>query len=101
MPHVGAFFIRYNDYMEAVYHVYILECKDGSLYTGITTDVERRFLEHMQGTASHYTSAKGASNMVYVEKHIGRSNASKREAAIKKMKRQEKLALIQQSKKIA
>jgi putative endonuclease len=74
--------------------VYILKCRDGSLYTGITTDVKRRLAEHKNKTASHYTSAKVAVRMVYKEKHANRSAASKREAEIKHWKREKKLALI-------
>ncbi len=77
-----------------MYTVYILECADGSLYTGITTDAARRLREHQQGTASHYTRARGAVAMRYVETVPSRSDALKREAAIKKLSRDEKLQLI-------
>jgi len=77
-----------------MYFVYLLLCKDRTIYTGITTDVARRFAEHKAGTASYYTSARGASKMLYVERYKNRSSASKREAEIKKMKRAKKLALI-------
>jgi putative endonuclease len=77
-----------------VYFVYILLCKDGTLYTGITTDVARRFSEHVKGTASHYTAARGAKRIVYKEKVKDRSSALKREAQIKKLSRKEKLALL-------
>lgn len=75
------------------YFVYLLECKDGSLYTGITTDVTRRFAEHQSGVGGHYTGAKGAMRVVYSEPHPDRSSASKREAEIKSWKREKKLAL--------
>ena len=78
-----------------MYFVYILECGDGTLYTGITTDVARRFAEHQNKTGAHYTSARGAVKMLYTEEHPDRSSASKREAEVKKMTRREKLALIQ------
>lgn len=77
-----------------MYFVYILECADGSLYTGITTDVARRFEEHQKGTASHYTSARRAVRVAYSEEQPTRSAALKREVAIKKLPREEKLALI-------
>jgi putative endonuclease len=77
-----------------MYYVYILECKDGSLYTGITTDVDRRFEEHKKGIGSNYTRARGSKKIVYKEKHKDRSSASKREAEIKKMSRGEKLKLF-------
>lgn len=77
-----------------MYFVYILECKDGSLYTGITTDVERRLSEHKSGKGSHYTSAKEAVAIRYREEHPDRSSASKREAEIKSWPREKKLALF-------
>lgn len=77
------------------YSVYILECKDGTLYTGITTDVERRFAEHKAGTASKYTRVRGAKKMLYTEKAKNRSAATKREIEIKKMPRKQKQALIE------
>lgn len=78
-----------------VYFVYILQCADKTLYTGITTDLKRRLKEHKEGTGGHYTRARGATKMVYSEKHADRSAASVREAAIKKLSRRNKLALIQ------
>ena len=77
-----------------MYYVYILACKDKSLYTGITTNVERRFLEHKNGTGSKSVRAKGAVKIVHIERKLNRSTASKREAAIKKLSHQEKLALF-------
>ena len=78
-----------------MYYVYILECEDGSLYTGITTDVERRFAEHVRGEGGRYTRAKKAKRVVYTEKHSDRSAALKREAEIKTRSREEKLRIIQ------
>ena len=77
-----------------MYFVYILKCKDGSLYTGITTNVERRFKEHKEGKGGAYTRAKKAIKILYTEKIKNRSKASKREAEIKKLRRAEKYALI-------
>jgi putative endonuclease len=74
--------------------VYILECRDGSLYTGITTDVERRFAEHQAGTASKYTAARGAKDIVYTEAVEDRGTASSREAEIKKLTREQKQLLF-------
>ena len=76
------------------YFVYLLECEDGSLYTGVTTDVVRRFEEHKNGIGSHFTRAKKARRMVYSEVHPDRSEALKREAEIKKWPREKKLVLI-------
>jgi putative endonuclease len=78
----------------AEYFVYILKCGDGSLYTGITTDVKRRFAEHKSGTGSNFTRAKKAERIVYTEQHPDRSSALKREAEIKKLSREKKLARI-------
>jgi predicted GIY-YIG superfamily endonuclease len=76
------------------YFVYLLECGDGSLYTGVTTDLARRFAEHERGVGSHFTRAKGAKRIVYSEEHPSRGVAQAREAEIKKWPREKKLALI-------
>jgi predicted GIY-YIG superfamily endonuclease len=74
--------------------VYLLRCADGSLYTGITKDVKRRCQQHDDGTASRYTRSRRPTKLVYREAHPNRSSALKREAAIKAMTRQEKVAMI-------
>ena len=76
------------------YFVYLLLCKDGSLYTGITTDVARRLAEHKNGVGSNFTRAKGAKRIVYREAHPDRGSALRREAAIKKWPREKKLTLV-------
>ncbi len=81
-----------------MYFVYIIECNDQSLYTGITTDLSRRFREHKQGTGGHYTSAKKVRKIVYTEEYPDRSTASRREAEIKGWKREKKLELIASKK---
>lgn len=81
-----------------MYFVYILQCADNTLYTGITTDVERRLVEHQNKTGAHYTSARGAVKMVYIEECKDRSSASKREYEIKSLTRKKKLDLINQNK---
>jgi putative endonuclease len=78
----------------ARYYVYILECSDRSLYTGITTDLKRRFAEHKSGKGAHYTSAHPPRKVVYQQKLPTRSAALKREAQIKQLSREEKLLLI-------
>lgn len=75
------------------YFVYILECADKTLYTGITTDVRRRFSEHQLGTGGHYTRAHGAKKILYTEQLPSRGGALRREVEIKKMDRTEKLKL--------
>jgi putative endonuclease len=77
-----------------VYFVYILKCKDGTLYTGIATDVERRLTEHQGKKGARYTRAKGAGKIVYKEEVGTRSEALKREAEIKKWRREKKLKFI-------
>lgn len=74
--------------------VYILECRDGSLYTGITNDIEKRLQAHNDGTAARFTRGRGPVSLRYTELHPDRSAASKREVAIKKLSRTEKLLLI-------
>lgn len=81
-----------------MYFVYLIECADKSLYTGITTDVARRFREHRQGRGGHYTAAKGASKMRYTEEHPDRSSALRREAEIKRWPRGKKLLLIKRGR---
>lgn len=82
-----------------MYVVYILKCRDGSLYTGITTDAARRLREHKAGKGGNYTRAHGAIRMVYVETCDSRSAALKREAAIKRLPRSQKLFLIRRRKR--
>ncbi len=74
--------------------VYILECADKSLYTGITTNLARRMEEHAAGTGAKYTQRRGPFIVRYTERHRTRSAALTREAAIKSLDRCTKLALI-------
>ena len=75
-----------------VWFVYLLRCADGSLYTGITKDVDRRCRQHNPGTATHYTRSRRPTRLVYHEPQPNRSAALKREAAIKALSRREKVA---------
>jgi putative endonuclease len=77
-----------------MYFVYILECTNGSLYTGITNDVERRFNEHKTGKGGHYTRSTGVVKVLYTEEHPDKSSALKREAQLKGWRRDKKLSLI-------
>lgn len=80
------------------YFVYILECNDTSLYTGITTDIERRIHEHNSSDkGAKYTKLRRPVCLVYQEASENRSSASKREYAIKRLSREKKLELIAQS----
>lgn len=81
-----------------MYYLYIIECNDKTLYTGITTDIQRRFQEHQSRIGSRYTRARGARKVVYVEELGGKGQALKREAAVKKLSRLEKLQLIKRFK---
>ena len=75
--------------------VYILECKDGTLYTGITDDLPRRLAMHTAGKGAKYTRGRGPLILRYEETCADRSTASKRESAIKKLTKEQKLSLIQ------
>lgn len=80
------------------YYVYIVECSDGSLYTGITTDVERRVLEHNYSFKSaKYTRSRRPVKLVYSKLVGTRSAASKEEYRIKKLSRSKKLDIIKNS----
>lgn len=80
------------------WHVYILECGDGTLYTGITNDLERRVDEHNAGTGAKCTRARLPVKLVYSERKRNRSYASKRETAIKNLSRDEKISLMNSTK---
>ncbi len=81
--------------MHSLWHVYILNCSDGTLYTGITTEPERRLEEHNIGDkGAKYTKNRRPVEMIYLEKTDSRTSASKREYAIKQMSREQKRQLI-------
>jgi putative endonuclease len=80
------------------WYLYIVQCQDGSLYTGITTNPTKRIGEHNQGTGSKsIVPSKRPVKLVYLEKHENRSEASKRESYIKSLSRAEKLHLIEKT----
>ena len=76
------------------YWLYILQCGDNTLYTGTTDDVERRLAVHQSGKGAKYTRGRGPLTVVYREACTDRSAALRREAAVKRMTRAEKLSLI-------
>ena len=76
------------------WYIYILRCGDDTLYTGITDDVEKRFAAHAAGKGAKYTRGRGPLALVYTEEVEDKSAALKREHAIKKLPRAEKLKLI-------
>ena len=78
-----------------MHHVYVVECADGTYYTGYTTDVERRVAEHDAGEGAKYTRGRTPVELVHVEEFQTRSAAMSREAAIKALSRAEKEALVE------
>ena len=74
--------------------VYILRCRDGSLYTGITNDLDKRLKAHAAGKASRYTRSRLPVALAYTEPQPTKSRALKREAAIKKLSRPQKIRLL-------
>jgi predicted GIY-YIG superfamily endonuclease len=74
--------------------VYILRCADGTLYTGVTNDLSQRLKQHNAGQGSRYTRARLPVALAYQEPAQNRSRAQQREAAIKRLTRRDKLALI-------
>ena len=83
--------------MESVWHLYILRCKDDTLYTGITTDVEKRFQQHQSGKGAKYTRGRAPLELVYREVCGSHSDALKRELEVKALTRERKLQLIKLS----
>ena len=79
-----------------MWHVYILECADGSFYTGIAKDVAARMAQHSSGTGAKYTKGRGPFALRLEESYATKSEALKRELAIKALSRDQKLQLIQQ-----
>lgn len=77
--------------------VYVLRCRTGELYTGCTTDLERRLREHNSGAGSKFTRSRLPVSVVYREKVESRSEALRRERAIKAMRRSQKLLLLRHS----
>ncbi|MCC8152115.1 MAG: GIY-YIG nuclease family protein [Lachnospiraceae bacterium] len=75
----------------------MLECGDGSLYTGWTNDIRKRLAAHRSGIAAKYTRGRGPIRLAYLEVHDTKSEAMRREVLIKRLTKAEKLALIQES----
>ena len=81
------------------FYCYIVECADGTYYTGWTVNPERRVTVHNKGRGARYTRMRGPVKLVYVEELPDKKSAMKREIAIKKMKREGKMKLMDGSKK--
>lgn len=79
--------------------MYILRCADNTLYTGIATDVDRRAAVHNRGQGAKYTRSRRPVTVIYRELCVNKSEALRREAAIKRLTRVQKLALIQTDKR--
>ncbi len=77
------------------WYVYIIEADDQSYYTGISTNIERRFQQHLEGKGAKYFNGRVPIKIVYSENQHTRSSASKREAEIKKLDKEEKKKLIE------
>lgn len=84
--------------MEKQWVLYILECKDGTLYTGITDDLTRRLAQHNSGKGAKYTRGRTPLKLVYSEKCESHSQALKREIAVKRLARAEKINMCQKCK---
>lgn len=75
-------------------YTYIVECADGTLYTGWTTDLQNRLEDHNNGTGAKYTSGRTPVQLVYVEECPDKKTACRREYALKRLPRAKKMALI-------
>ncbi len=76
------------------WYVYIIVCSDNSLYTGITTDIKRRFRQHVEGKGAKYFRGREALQVLYLENGHSRSSAAKREFHIKAMNRKDKASVV-------
>lgn len=79
---------------EKTYIVYILQTADGTLYTGMTNDLPRRLAAHNAGRGAKYTRSRRPVSLVYQEPVLSRGEALRREAAVKRLTRAQKLSLI-------
>jgi len=80
-----------------MWFVYIIKCKDNSLYTGVTNDLQRRFQEHKEGRGAKYTASHKPVKLEYFEEFENRSKSLKREIEIKKLTHRKKKDLIKSS----
>ena len=80
--------------MTATWHLYLLRCRDGSDYAGITTDVERRFRQHAQGLGARYTRSHPPECILASRAYPDRASASRAEHAIKRLPKARKLAWL-------
>ena len=92
---VPALFSEKEMQMESIWYLYILRCKDDTLYTGITTDVEKRLEAHRSGRGAKYTRGRAPLELVYRETCGSHSDALKREHQIKALSREDKQKLVE------
>lgn len=85
--------------MSTSHHIYIVQCSDGTFYTGYAVDIDKRIEEHNGKGGARYTRGRGPVKLMYFESYPSRSAALKREYEIKQLTRTEKQHLINQSKK--
>ena len=85
--------------MESQWYLYVLRCGDGTLYTGITTDVERRFAAHQSGKGAKYTRGRGPLELLHQEGCGDHAQALKREYAFKRLSREQKLLFLEQARR--
>jgi putative endonuclease len=76
------------------WYLYIVECRDGTFYTGITTDIKKRIDAHNSGRGAKYTRGRGPVKLMHLRRYMDRSAASKAEYKIKKLKRGKKIRII-------
>jgi len=76
------------------YFVYVLQCNDRTLYTGITNDIDKRLKAHSSGKGAKYTRRRLPVRLLYREEHPNKSSALKRELEIKRLSRKEKIELV-------
>ncbi|QDP38810.1 GIY-YIG nuclease family protein [Radiobacillus deserti] len=84
----------------ANHYVYMLRCKDGSLYTGYTNNIEKRLKMHEEGKGAKYTRGRGPLELVYLQQYETKGLALKQEHQMKKLRREEKEQLIQESGRV-
>ena len=95
---VGEISGPFSELMEQTGKLYIIRCGDGTLYTGITVDVEHRFAMHQSGKGAKYTRGRGPLELVYMEECGTHTEALRREIAVKRLSRLEKVKLIENNK---
>ena len=85
--------------MNKLYYIYMLRCKDGSIYTGYTDNIYKRIEKHRNGKGAKYTRGRGPFELVHYESFFTKEEAMQREAAIKKLSKDAKLKLIEEDMK--